>query len=114
MSGAELLARQDGIRRVHTEAFAEPPWNEDGRATERFLQRVTDAAPRPGLVAALAFDGAAVIGLATACPTPPPQFPSGRCYPQVAATLRAEAARGRGVGAALLDAVTADAPGDRC
>ncbi|MFJ4777856.1 hypothetical protein [Streptomyces sp. NPDC088762] len=35
VSGAELLARQDAKRHVYAEAFAEPRWNEDGRATGR-------------------------------------------------------------------------------
>ncbi len=132
VSGAELLARQDGIRRVYTEAFTGPPWNEDVAAVERFLRGLAEEAPRPGFVAALAFDGEAVTGLATAWTTPA-EFPSGRCYPQVAAALGAERtaswlcggrevdelavakeARGRGVGTTLLDAVTADAPGGRC
>ncbi|WP_241788053.1 hypothetical protein [Streptomyces sp. PRh5] len=40
----------------------------------------------PGFLAALALDGARVLGFATAWTTPTP-FPADRCYPQVAAAL---------------------------
>ncbi|MFJ3633371.1 GNAT family N-acetyltransferase [Streptomyces sp. NPDC090112] len=132
VSGAELLARQDDILHVYAEAFAEAPWNASRQVAERFLGGLAERAYRPGFVAALGFDGERVSGFATACTTPAP-FPSGGCYPQVAAALGpehtaswlcggrevdelavAKAARGRGVGTALLDAVTADAPEGRC
>ncbi|MET9109645.1 GNAT family N-acetyltransferase [Streptomyces zhihengii] len=133
LSGSGLLAHEGDVRRVYREAFAEPPWSEDASVADRFLDRLAGDAARPGFTAAGAFaDGGALVGLATAWTTPTP-FPSGRCYPQAAAALGAErttgwlcggrevdelavaaSARGRGMGAALLDAVTAEAPGGRC
>ncbi|GAA1333251.1 hypothetical protein GCM10009647_074270 [Streptomyces sanglieri] len=132
LSGAELLARQEDARRVYAEAFTGPPWAEDDSAADRFVLRLTGDALRDGFTAAGTFRDGRLIGLATAWTTPAP-FPSGRCYPQAQAALGADrtaewlcggrevdelalatAARGQGVGAALLDAVTADAPGGRC
>lgn len=89
-------------------------------------------AVRPGFVGALADDGGRVVGFATGWTTPAVLSPD-RCYPQVAAGLGTERTRawlcggrevdelavagavpGQGIGAALLDAVTADAAEDRC
>ncbi|MFI8421115.1 GNAT family N-acetyltransferase [Streptomyces sp. NPDC085479] len=132
VSGAELLARQNDVRHVYTEAFTEPPWNASRQAAERFLRGLAEQASRSGFVAALAFDGRTVSGFATARTTLAP-LPFDGCYPQVAAALGPEctaswlcggrevdelavarAARGMGVGTALLDAVTDGARGGRC
>ncbi|WP_345943313.1 GNAT family N-acetyltransferase [Streptomyces sp. SID8352] len=104
-----------------------------GRLDGGPVRRPAGATARPGFTAvgALTVDDVP-LGPATARTTPVP-FPSGRCYPQGAAVLGAErtagwlcegrevdgtavapSVRGRGVGTALLDAVTADAPGGRC
>ncbi|WP_335934811.1 GNAT family N-acetyltransferase [Streptomyces sp. PTD5-9] len=117
--------------------FGPRPQDEDGgvvgcRDAARYPDRLAGDVTRPGFVAALALDGDEVLGFATGWTTPFP-FPSDRCHPQVAACLGAArtaawlcggreidelavigAARGRGIGAALLDAVTADAPDGRC
>lgn len=132
LPGTELLAQQEDARRVYAEAFSGPPWTEDASAADRFILRLARDALRDGFTAAGAFRDGRLIGLATAWTTPSP-FPSGRCYPQAQAALGADrtaewlcgarevdelalatAARGQGVGAALLDAVTADAPDGRC
>ncbi|THA70011.1 GNAT family N-acetyltransferase [Streptomyces sp. A0958] len=132
LSGAELLARQDDVRRVYAEAFAGPPWFEDAPAADGFIRRLAGDATRYGFSAAGAFQDGRPVGLATAWTTPTP-FPADRSYPRVAAALGtdrtaewlcgsrqvdelalATAARGQGVGAALLDAVTTNAPEGRC
>nr|WP_203598740.1 GNAT family N-acetyltransferase [Streptomyces sp. SID7909] len=132
LSGAGLLARREDARRVYAEAFGGPPWSEDASAADGFLRRLSDDASRPGFTAAGAFRDDRLIGLATAWTTPAP-FPSSRCYPQAAAALGPDRtaqwlcgsrevdelalsadARGQGVGAALLERVTVDAPGGRC
>ncbi|MFY4719753.1 GNAT family N-acetyltransferase [Streptomyces sp. LaBMicrA B280] len=131
LPGAELLAREGEVRRVYAQALTGPPWREDSSASGRFLRRLADDVARPGFTAADAVRDGALVGLATAWMTPDP-FPSGRCYPQAALALGPErtarwlggrevdeladatAARGRGAGAALLDAVTEDAPDGRC
>ncbi|WP_405801901.1 GNAT family N-acetyltransferase [Streptomyces sp. NBC_01506] len=132
VSGALLLSHAAGIRAVHADAFAAPPWHEDGTQADLYLERLADDVRRPGFVAALAFDGETVRGFATAWTTPP-VFPAGRCYPQVAAALGprrttewlcggrevdelavASAAHRSGTGAALLKTVTTDAPDGRC
>ncbi|GAA0593000.1 GNAT family N-acetyltransferase [Streptomyces crystallinus] len=132
VAGTELLSRGADIRRVYADAFSRHPWNEDATVADTYIRRLADDVTRPGFVAALAFDAETVVGMATAWTTSAP-FPSGRCYPQAAAALGAErtadwlcggrevdelavagAARGRGVGAALLHAVTGDAPDGRC
>ncbi|MFJ8233405.1 GNAT family N-acetyltransferase [Streptomyces sp. NPDC094448] len=128
----ELLGHQADLEQVYTEAFAGPPWYEDAGRASDFVRRLSDDVSRPGFVAALGFDGDGVIGLATAWTTPS-VFPANRCYPEIAAALGTDctmrwlcgsrevdelalagAARGRGTGAALLEAVTADAPEGRC
>ncbi|WP_328380142.1 GNAT family N-acetyltransferase [Streptomyces sp. NBC_01020] len=130
--GPELLGHVEGVRQVYAEAFGATPWSQDEGAAGRFAARLAADVIRPGFVAALALDGGVVLGFATAWTTPA-AFPADHCYPQVTASLGAErtaawlcgarevdelavlgAARGRSVGAALLDTVTADAPGGRC
>lgn len=132
LTGAELLARREDARRVYAEAFSGPPWSEDASAADRFVIRLANDANRPGFTAVGAFRNDRLVGLSTARTTPAP-FPTDRCYPQVAAALGADRtaqwlcgsrevdelalsadARGQGVGAALLGAVTANAPGGRC
>ncbi|MFB6655288.1 GNAT family N-acetyltransferase [Streptomyces microflavus] len=132
LSGAGLLARREDARQVYAEAFGGPPWSEDASAADGFVRRLPDNASRPGFTAAGAFRDDRLIGLATAWTTPAP-FPSGGCYPQAAAALGPDRtaqwlcgsrevdelavspdARGQGVGAALLERVTVDAPGGRC
>ncbi|MEV1087109.1 GNAT family N-acetyltransferase [Streptomyces microflavus] len=132
LSGVELLARREDARRVYAEAFSGPPWSEDASAADGFIRRLTDDATRLGFTAAGAFRNDRLVGLVTAW-TPPTPFPSDRCYPQAAAALGADRtaewlcgsrevdelalaadARGQGVGAALLERVTVDAPGGRC
>ncbi|WLQ38431.1 GNAT family N-acetyltransferase (plasmid) [Streptomyces castrisilvae] len=132
LTGAELLARPQDVRRVYAEAFAGPPWFEDASAADGFIRRLTDDVTRDGFTAAGAFRGDTLVGLATAWTTPAP-FPADRSYAQVAAAFGAgrtarwlcgslevdelalaTAARGQGAGAALLDSVAADAPGGRC
>ncbi|MFG2565916.1 GNAT family N-acetyltransferase [Streptomyces sp. NPDC048567] len=139
-TGAEaLLARRDGIRRTYAEAFAGPPWHEDPDQADGYVQRLAEDAARPGFRAALALDGvpeepdaASVVGFATAWTTASP-FPSARGYAAVASVLGPERtadwlvgglevdelalsphARGTGLAAALLESVTASAPGGRC
>lgn len=132
VSGAELLGRAESLRRLYAEVFGAAPWSQDEEAAARFARRLAGDVTRPGFTAALAVDGDAVLGFATAWTTPA-SFPAERCYPQVRACLGPArtstwlcggrevdelavlgAARGRGIGAALLDTVTADAPGGRC
>ncbi|MFD4246006.1 GNAT family N-acetyltransferase [Streptomyces sp. NPDC058525] len=132
VSGAELLRHADGVARVYADAFGTGPWSQDRAAAARYAERLAADVARPGFVAALALDGDAVRGFATGRRTPG-VFPSGGCHPQVSAGLGAERtklwlcgarevdelavhgpARGRGLGAALLDAVSADAPDGRC
>ncbi|MFI6377284.1 GNAT family N-acetyltransferase [Streptomyces sp. NPDC050546] len=128
---AELLSQADALRSVYVDAFCAPPWNEDEEKATEFVDRLPVDAGRPGFTAALAFEGPDVVGFATAWTTLAP-FPTDRCYPQAAAGLGAEhttewlvgaleidelavrpAARGTGLAARLLEAVTADAPGGR-
>ncbi|MFJ2090715.1 GNAT family N-acetyltransferase [Streptomyces sp. NPDC087901] len=122
----------DGVRRVYAEAFSMPPWNEGEAQAAQYVERLAHDVARPGFTAALAVEGDHVLGFATGWTTGA-AFPSVRCYPQVSAALGADltaawlcggrevdelavagAAQGRGIGAALLDAVTADAPDGRC
>lgn len=131
VGGGELLARADAVGDGYAEAFGGPPWHEDAAGAARYLERLARDVRRPGFTAALALRGAEVLGFATAWTTLSP-FPADRSYAQAAAALGAErtgawlcgsrevdelvvrpAAQGAGVGAALLDAVTADAPGGR-
>ncbi|MFI2782935.1 GNAT family N-acetyltransferase [Streptomyces sp. ALB3] len=127
-----LPAYADGIRLVYAEVFSAPPWNEDPSAAALYTERLASDARRPGFTAALALDRGSVGGFATAWTTPA-AFPSDRSYGHVAEALGPErtedwlcgglevdelavapAARGTGLGAALLSAVTGAAPGGRC
>ena len=129
--GERLPPYYDGVREVYADAFGSPPWEEDPAMADAYLDRLASDAGRPGFTAALAVDGGAVLGFAVAWTTPSP-FPRERCYPHVAAALGPERtddwlcgarevdelavrreARGLGLGAALLDAVTAGAPEGR-
>ncbi|MFI2211066.1 GNAT family N-acetyltransferase [Streptomyces sp. NPDC020141] len=127
-----VLAHREGIRRVYARTFTAPPWAEDEQAADRFLERLAQDAERPGFTAALALDAGEPVGFATAWRTPE-TFPGGRCYPQVGAALGPRrtaqwlcgalevdelalepAARGGGLGAALLATVTEPAADGRC
>ncbi|WNI22762.1 GNAT family N-acetyltransferase [Streptomyces sp. ITFR-16] len=135
--GDEVLAHRDGVRRTYAEAFAGPPWHEDPALAEGYVERLAEDAGRPGFTAALALGGGgegadAVVGFATAWTTPAP-FPTGRSYGVVAEALGPERtadwlvgavevnevalsphARGTGLAAQLLEAVTGEAPNGRC
>ncbi|MFE2018407.1 GNAT family N-acetyltransferase [Streptomyces sp. NPDC059499] len=132
VNGADVPAYADGIRRVYADVFSAPPWNEDPAAAASYAERLATDAERPGFTAALALDADTVTGFATAWTTPAP-FPNDRSYGQVAAALGpgrvtewlcgavevdelavGPAARGAGLGAALLAAVTEAAPDGRC
>ncbi|WP_224756470.1 GNAT family N-acetyltransferase [Streptomyces sp. col6] len=132
LTGSELLARHEDARQVYAEAFGGPPWSEDASAADGFIRRLSDDVAHPGFTAVGAFRDDRLVGLATAWTTPTP-LPSGRCYPRAAAALGpgrtaqwlcgsrevdelavSADARGQGVGAALLERVTADAPDGRC
>ncbi|PIM69643.1 GNAT family N-acetyltransferase [Streptomyces sp. JV178] len=129
--GADALAHTDALRSVYVDVFRASPWNEDDSTGDALVRRLAGDVTRGGFTAALAFAGAEVAGFATAWTTQTP-FPTGRCYPQVAAGLGSErtadwlcgaleidelavrpGARGRGVAGELLAAVTADVPGGR-
>ncbi|MEU9590887.1 GNAT family N-acetyltransferase [Streptomyces sp. NPDC048193] len=126
-----LLEHSTALRTVYADAFCAPPWNEDEERADAFVARLGSDVRRPGFTAALAFDGRNVVGFTTAWATPTP-FPVDRCYPQAAAGLgpsRTEewlcgareidelavrpTARGTGIAAGLLRAVTEDAPDGR-
>ncbi|MFJ1730247.1 GNAT family N-acetyltransferase [Streptomyces sp. NPDC088254] len=130
--GAELLAHADGLRSVYVDAFCAPPWNEDEAKAEEFTARLTVNVRRPGFTATAAIRDGELLGFATAWTTPSP-FPADRCYPEASAGLgqsRTEDwlcgarevdelavrshARGTGLAARLLEAVTADVPEGRC
>ncbi|MFD6281741.1 GNAT family N-acetyltransferase [Streptomyces sp. NPDC060209] len=132
VEGGSLPAYADGIRRVYADVFSAPPWNEDPSAGALYAERLADDAGRPGFTAALALDGDVVDGFATAWTTPG-TFPADRGYGHVAEALGADrvaawlcgalevdelavlpAARGTGLGAELLSAVTEAAPDGRC
>ncbi|MFF8619211.1 GNAT family N-acetyltransferase [Streptomyces sp. NPDC015350] len=131
-SGSLLLAYADGVRAVYADAFGSPPWREGPEHADAYLRRLGDDADRDGFTAALVLDGDTVLGWATAWTTPSP-FPAERCYPPISAALGkhrtadwlcgarevdelavATRARGAGLGAALLDGVTADRTDGRC
>ncbi|MFC8345105.1 GNAT family N-acetyltransferase [Streptomyces sp. NPDC057280] len=129
--GKDLLKHADALHSVYVEAFCAPPWNEDEERAVEFVGRLVDNVRRPGFTAALAFAGTEVAGFATAWTTAAP-FPTDRCYPQAAAGLGARrtvewlcgareidelavqpSARGTGLAADLLEAVTDDTPEGR-
>jgi len=129
--GKGLLAHAEALRSVYAEAFRAPPWNEGEEQADAFVGRLLDDVRRPGFIAAVAYEGANVVAFATAWTTVAP-FPTDRCYPQVAAGLGPQrtvqwlcgareidelavrpAARGTGLAAQLLKAVTEDAPEGR-
>ncbi|MEU1150977.1 GNAT family N-acetyltransferase [Streptomyces sp. NPDC005863] len=144
LAGAELLGYAEGVRSVYAEAFGQPPWNEDPAQADRYLERLADEAGYTGFTGAVALEGTAgrgpgprgreprVLGFASAWPTGYP-LPDTRSYPLVTAALGARrteewlggalqvdelavrpSAHGRGVGRALLAAVTGGAPEGRC
>ncbi|MEI5100745.1 GNAT family N-acetyltransferase [Streptomyces sp. PmtG] len=131
LPGPALLAHRDGVRAVYAAAFAEPPWNEDPAEADVYVARLVHDVERPGFTGAVALDGERVLGFATAWTSATP-LPDTRSYPHVTAALGAERAaawlcgglevdelavapdaHGRGLGRALLDAVTRDAPDGR-
>ncbi|MET8635246.1 GNAT family N-acetyltransferase [Streptomyces sp. NPDC004074] len=126
-----LLGQAAALRSVYAEAFCAPPWNEDRSRAFEFADRLTVNARRPGFTAALGFAGQEVTGFAIAWTTPAP-FPTDRRYPEVSAGLGVDrtaqwlcgarevdelavlpGARGSGIAARLLEAVTNGAPGGR-
>ncbi|MFE9674945.1 GNAT family N-acetyltransferase [Streptomyces sp. NPDC006259] len=130
-TGEDLLTHAAALRSVYADAFCAPPWNEDEKQADEFLGHLAEHVHRPGFTAALALAGSEVAGFTTAWTTSTP-FPTDRCYPQAAAGLGAErtlrwlcgareidelavrpAAKGTGLAAALLQAVSADAPEGR-
>ncbi|GHC67306.1 GNAT family N-acetyltransferase [Streptomyces flavofungini] len=130
--GPDLLTHRDGIRQVYATAFAQPPWHSRPAHADDYLERLAGDTGRPGFTGAVALDGDQVVGFATAWTTETP-LPATRSYPHVSAALGAErtaawlcgglevdelavapGAHGRGLGRALLDEVTRDAPGGRC
>ncbi|MFI1678523.1 GNAT family N-acetyltransferase [Streptomyces sp. NPDC020607] len=129
---SRLLSYAEGIRSVYVDAFGGAPWGEGPEHADHYLRRLAYDVTRTGFTAALALDGEAVLGWATAWTTPTP-FPTSRSYPQISAALGAERAaawlcggrevdelavssraRGTGVGAGLLAAVTEDRADGRC
>ncbi|RAJ34587.1 acetyltransferase (GNAT) family protein [Kitasatospora sp. SolWspMP-SS2h] len=129
----ELLDAAAQVRAVYAAAFGGPPWHEPAQRADAYLERLAQDALRPSFTAAAATspDGR-LLGFATAWTTPDP-FPDDRCHPRVAAALGPDRTRGwlcgarvvdelavrpghtgRGIGAALLAAVTADAVDGRC
>lgn len=132
VSGSRLLTYAAGVRAVYSDAFGSPPWGEGPEQAVAYLRRLGDDVHRPGFTAALALDGDTVVGWATAWTTPSP-FPADRCHPRISAALGeyrtadwlcgarevdelavATPARGTGLGARLLEAVTADRADGRC
>ncbi|MFG3039232.1 GNAT family N-acetyltransferase [Streptomyces sp. NPDC048330] len=132
VSGERLMSQAEGLRAVYADAFGGPPWNEGPDQADHYLRRLAEDVVRPGFVAAVALDGDTVVGWAVGWTTPDP-FPTDRSYPRIAAALGdvrtsawlggalevdelavASRARGTGVGARLLEAVTADRADGRC
>ncbi|GHH42872.1 GNAT family N-acetyltransferase [Streptomyces candidus] len=120
------------MRDVYAEAFGAPPWGEGPEHADAYLRRLAGEVGRPGFTAALALDAERVLGWATAWTTPDP-FPGDRSYARVSAALGneraaewlcggrevdelavSEVARGLGLGARLLHAVTEDRADGRC
>ncbi|MFG2949188.1 GNAT family N-acetyltransferase [Streptomyces adustus] len=129
--GAELLVHAEALRSVYADAFCAPPWNEGEEKAEEFTDRLPVNVCRPGFTAVTAVRDAEVLGFATAWTTLSP-FPSDRRYPQATAGLGPDHttdwlvgaleidelavrpdARGTGIAARLLEAVTEDAPEGR-
>ncbi|MGV9699468.1 N-acetyltransferase family protein [Streptomyces sp. NPDC003470] len=129
--GAEFLTHVEELRSVYVDAFCAPPWNEDEQKAAEFVGRLPGNVRRPGFTAVTAVNDGEVLGFATAWTTLAP-FPDDRCYRQAAAGLGTErtldwlcgareidelavrpSAQGTGLAAALLEAVTADAPKGR-
>ncbi|MEW1633632.1 GNAT family N-acetyltransferase [Streptomyces sp. NPDC093801] len=132
MSAPEVLGYIGGVREVYAEAYGAPPWEEDPGRSDVYVRRLADDVKRPGFTAALALDGDVVLGYATAWTTPE-SFPTDRCYPHVSAALGerhtsawlcgarevdelavAARARGTGLGARLLAAVTEERADGLC
>lgn len=128
---AGLLSHTAALRSVYVDAFCAPPWDEDPARADAFTGRLPADVRRPGFTAVTAVRDGDVVGFVTAWTTGTP-FPTDRCHPQAAAGLGPErtarwlcgareidelavrpAERGTGLAARLLEAVTADAPGDR-
>ncbi|KOU03670.1 GNAT family N-acetyltransferase [Streptomyces californicus] len=128
----ELPRYAEGVRDVYARAFAGPPWHEDPAQAAVYAERLARDALRPGFTAAVSVSAGTVSGFATAWTTPE-VFPADRSYGQVAEALGPERTRawlcgalevnelavapeahGAGIGAGLLKAVTARAPGGRC
>jgi GNAT superfamily N-acetyltransferase len=131
LRGEEALVHGGTLRSVYADAFCAPPWNEDQEKATEFLGRLVTDVRRPGFTAAIALQETDIVGFTTAWTTQAP-FPTDRCYPQAAAGLGSErtvewlcgareidemavrpTAHGTGLAAALLEAVTADAPEGR-
>ncbi|MFF0575439.1 GNAT family N-acetyltransferase [Streptosporangium saharense] len=120
LTGQEILARVPDLVRIYRAAFGGPPWHEDEHAADAFAERLTTDARRPGFTAVLADDNGDPVGFGTAWHTPSP-FPTGRAYDLVRAELGEAVetrlvgalevdelavsphARGRGLGASVLD-----------
>ncbi|MEW9552470.1 GNAT family N-acetyltransferase [Nonomuraea sp. NPDC050783] len=86
LTGRETLARAGELVQVYRSAFAEPPWNEDGRGADAFAERLAVDVRRPGFVAVVAGEGGRPAGFGTAWRTESP-FPCGRAYGRVRAAL---------------------------
>ncbi|GAA2689830.1 GNAT family N-acetyltransferase [Streptomyces lunalinharesii] len=132
VSARRLLACAQDVRAVYLDAFSGAPWAEGPAHADAYLRRLAADVDRPGFTAALAVDGNAVVGWATAWTTPRP-FPTDRCHPRISAALGeqrtaewlcgarevdelavAAHARDAGLGGRLLHAVTADRSDGRC
>ncbi|MFB7459075.1 GNAT family N-acetyltransferase [Streptomyces sp. NPDC056188] len=119
------------MHRATPSPSAPRPTGEDEERAAEFAARLPADVRRPGFTAVLAFAGEEVVGFATAWTALAP-FPTDRCYPQAAAGLGPERtvewlcgaretdelalrpdARGTGLAAGLLQAVTEDAPDGR-
>ncbi|MFJ3788387.1 GNAT family N-acetyltransferase [Kitasatospora sp. NPDC090091] len=129
---AALLGLAADVRDVYAQAFGRPPWNEPAAMADDYVSRLRRDVDRPGFTAAAACrpDGR-LIGFATAWTTPEP-FPSEGSYRHAGAGLGEHGVREllggalkidelavhpdharQGLGLALLNAVSAAAPGGR-